>query len=55
MCDTYTWQNNKHNITDKPILSSERMWRKDYDSKGSVKKKKKEISGRARFSGLSSF
>jgi hypothetical protein len=38
MCEMYTWY-----IRDKPILSSERMLRKDYYGRGSVGK---EISGR---------
>jgi hypothetical protein len=45
MCDTYTWQRLSIFIREKPILSLERMLRKDYDRKGSVKKK---ICGRDR-------
>jgi hypothetical protein len=38
MCDTYTWQRRSLFITDKPILSSERVLHKDYDHKGSAEK-----------------
>jgi hypothetical protein len=38
-CDTYTWQRRNLFIRDKPILSSEKIWHVDYDSKGSVEKK----------------
>jgi hypothetical protein len=36
MCDTYTWQRRSLFIRDKPILTSERMFHKDYDRKRSV-------------------
>jgi hypothetical protein len=39
VCDTNTWQRSSLLIRDKPILSSEMMLDKDYDSKGSVAKK----------------
>jgi hypothetical protein len=39
MWDTYTWQSPSVFIGDKPILTSEMMLHKDYDSKGSAKKK----------------
>jgi hypothetical protein len=38
VCDTYTWQRRSIFIRDKPILYSEKMLRKDYDSKDSVEK-----------------
>jgi hypothetical protein len=40
MCDTYTWQRWSLFIRDKPILSSEKMLHKDYDSMGSAVEKK---------------
>jgi hypothetical protein len=42
MCDTYTLQRRRLFIREKPILSSEMVLHRDYDSKGSVEK----ISGR---------
>jgi hypothetical protein len=40
MCYTYTWQRRSIFIIDNLILSSETMLHKDYDSKGSVAKRK---------------
>jgi hypothetical protein len=39
MCSMYIWQSTNLFRRDNPILSSEGMLRKDYDRKGSVKKK----------------
>jgi hypothetical protein len=39
LCDTNTWQRRSLHIRDKPILSSARTLRKDYDRKISVAKK----------------